>query len=319
MIERIDRLQIVVADRAAAAATYARILGAEVAREDKSEYLAARRTVMALGESEIELLEPDGTGRAATALAERGEGLFAGGVATRDPEQLDARLRGLGLTPTREGEQMHLEGSPGFGARFVVSPLVARPRVGPVSFLYEVTITLIGDWRAAAAWYTAIFALDPRRFSPIESGRFGYRGTLTLVRSSVAARSHRAVAGDRLEERDGPLGGAARRLALHGLRRDPRSRGVDRAPRRRRRALDAARTVTGRRARRPVGPSVGAPRPPARRVADDAGVGVVGPAGAGHARRIVSPPSTCSVTPVQNDAAGKHSDNVICATSSGSP
>jgi hypothetical protein len=43
-----------------------------------------------------------------------------------------------------------------------------------------VTITLIGDWRAAAAWYTAMFGLDPRRFSPIESKRFGYRGTLTL-------------------------------------------------------------------------------------------------------------------------------------------
>jgi hypothetical protein len=180
MIERIDRLQIVVADRAAAAATYGCILGAEVAREDKSAYLAARRTVMALGESEIELLEPDGAGRAATALAERGEGLFAGGVATRDFDALAARLRGLGLAPTSEGDQMHLEGSPGFGARFVVSPLVTRPRVGPVSFLYEVTITLIGDWRAAAAWYSAVFALDPRRFSPIESGRFGYRGTLTL-------------------------------------------------------------------------------------------------------------------------------------------
>jgi hypothetical protein len=180
MIERIDRLQIVVADRKAAAATYARILGAEVAREDHSAHLAARRTVMALGESEIELCEPDGTGRAATALAERGEGLFAGGVATSDPPALEARMRGLGLTPTREGDQLHLEGSPGFGARFVVSPLAQRPRVGPVSFLYEVTLTLIGDWRAAAAWFSAVFDLDPRRFSPIESRRFGYRGTLTL-------------------------------------------------------------------------------------------------------------------------------------------
>jgi catechol 2,3-dioxygenase-like lactoylglutathione lyase family enzyme len=180
MIERIDRLQIVVANRAAAAKTYARILGAEVAREDKSEYLAARRTVMALGESEIELLEPDGAGRAAAALAERGEGLFAAGVATADPTAALARMRGLGLEPAIEGDQLQLEGSPGFGARFVVSPLRARPRVGPVSFLYEVTITLIGDWRAAAAWYTALFGLDPRRFSPIESGRFGYRGTLTL-------------------------------------------------------------------------------------------------------------------------------------------
>jgi catechol 2,3-dioxygenase-like lactoylglutathione lyase family enzyme len=180
MIERIDRLQIVVADRKAAAATYRRILGAEIEREDRSVHLAARRTVLALGESEIELLEPDGAGLASTALAQRGEGLFAAGVATRDVAALEARLRGLGLEPVREGGQLHLDERPGFGARFVVSPSAARPRVGPVSFLYETTLTLIGDWRAAAAWYTAVFDLDPCRFSAIESRRFGYRGTLTL-------------------------------------------------------------------------------------------------------------------------------------------
>jgi catechol 2,3-dioxygenase-like lactoylglutathione lyase family enzyme len=188
MIERIDRLQIVVADRKAAAETYRRLLGAEVAREDRSSYLAARRTAMTVGASEIELCEPDGAGRAATALAERGEGLLSAGVAARDPKVVLARLEGLGLTPTVEDSQIYVEGSPGFGARFVVSPLVERPGGGstagsdggPISFLYEVTVTLIGDWRAAAAWYTAIFGLDPRRFSAIESQRFGYRGTLTL-------------------------------------------------------------------------------------------------------------------------------------------
>ncbi|HVR30105.1 MAG TPA: VOC family protein [Thermoanaerobaculia bacterium] len=180
MIERIDRVQIVVADRQAAAGVYRRLLGAEVARESASSYLAAKRTVLALGESEIELCQPDGTGRAAAALAERGEGLLSAGVSTRDPARLVAVLRGLGLEPAREGDQVYVEGSPGFGARIVVSPFEQRPRVGPVSFLYEVTITLVGDWRAAAAWYTALFGLDPRRFSPIESDRFGYRGTLTL-------------------------------------------------------------------------------------------------------------------------------------------
>jgi hypothetical protein len=180
MIERIDRLQVVVADRGRAAKTYERLLGAEIAREEASAYLAARRTVVAVGESEIELCEPDGAGRAATTLAQRGEGLLSAGVGTRDPERLLGVARGLGLDVVREGDQIYIEGRPGFGARFVVSPMAERPRVGPVSFLYEVTITLIGDWRAAAAWYTALFGLDPRRFSPIESQRFGYRGTLTL-------------------------------------------------------------------------------------------------------------------------------------------
>jgi len=180
MIERIDRIQIVVADRKAAAEAYRRLLGAEVARESPSAYLAAKRTVLAVGESEIELCEPDGAGRAAAVLAERGEGLLSAGASTRDGAALVARMRGLGLDPTSDGEQTYLEGSPGFGARFVISPFAERARVGPVSFLYEATLTLIGDWRAAAGWYTAAFGLEPRRFSPIESGRFGYRGTLTL-------------------------------------------------------------------------------------------------------------------------------------------
>jgi hypothetical protein len=37
-----------------------------------------------------------------------------------------------------------------------------------------------------------------------------------------------------------------------------------------------------------------------------------------QALRIVSPPSTGNVAPVTKPAAGRHSDKVICATSSGS-
>jgi hypothetical protein len=180
MLERIDRIQIVVRDRAAAAATYQRLLGAEIARQDRSVFLAARRTVLALGESEVELLEPDGAGRVAELLALRGEGLCAGGVSTRDPERLLARLRALGLEPAVEGEQLHLDGAPGFGLPLVISPHRERARTGPMSFLYEITNTLVSDWRLAAAWYAGLFDLDPQRFSAISSRRFGYEGSLTL-------------------------------------------------------------------------------------------------------------------------------------------
>lgn len=177
---RIDRVQMVVADRRAAADSYGRLLGAELAREDESRHLAARRTILALGESELELCEPAGAGVAADFLAARGEGLRAAGVAVDEPGALVERWAGLGLAPTSEGEQLYLEAAQGFGVPLVVSPHRQRERVGPVSFLYEVTNTLVSDWPLAAAWYTALFDLDPRRFSPIRSERFGYDGTLTL-------------------------------------------------------------------------------------------------------------------------------------------
>jgi hypothetical protein len=62
----------------------------------------------------------------------------------------------------------------------VISESTYRPRVGPVSFLYETTNTLISDWRRVAAVYAGLFGLDPSRFSEIGSERFGYIGTLTL-------------------------------------------------------------------------------------------------------------------------------------------
>ena len=63
---------------------------------------------------------------------------------------------------------------------FVISQTKPRNRVGPVSFLFEVTNTLVTDWRRVAAHYAGIFALHPRRFSAIQSETFGYDGTLTL-------------------------------------------------------------------------------------------------------------------------------------------
>ncbi len=195
MLERIDRVQLVVADRTAAAAHYHELLGAEVAREDESEYLGASRTVLALGESEIELCQPEGPGRARRHLDEHGEGLFAAGASTRDLVALEARLRSLGQRPVHDGHQLCLDPQPGFGLRFVLSSFSQREPAdskgpeskgpeskdrGPISFLYEVTNTLVSDWRTASAFYSGLFGLDPTRFSEIGSKRFGYQGTLTL-------------------------------------------------------------------------------------------------------------------------------------------
>ncbi|MBI4083675.1 MAG: VOC family protein [Candidatus Lambdaproteobacteria bacterium] len=180
MLDRVDRVQVAVADRARAARTYRTLLGAEIAREEPSAYLRARRTILALGESEVELCEPDGEGRAADALRSRGEGLLSAGVCTSRPDALRRRLTGLGCPPAEDGGQLYLEPETNHGLRFVISPTRPRSRVGPVSFLYEVTNTLRSDWRRAAAQVAAMFGLDPARFSAIHSARFGYEGTLTL-------------------------------------------------------------------------------------------------------------------------------------------
>jgi len=44
MLERVDRVQLVVKDRQAAARTFGDLLGAQVAREERSDYLGISRT-----------------------------------------------------------------------------------------------------------------------------------------------------------------------------------------------------------------------------------------------------------------------------------
>ena len=83
MLERVDRVQLVVRDRSAAARTFVDLLDARPIRERDAAYLGARRTVLALGESEIELCEPTGPGPAREHLERWGEGLLTAGFAVR--------------------------------------------------------------------------------------------------------------------------------------------------------------------------------------------------------------------------------------------
>lgn len=180
MLERVDRMQIAVRDRARAAETFATLLGAQTDRETHSDHLGARRTIMRIGESELELCEPAGPGPVQDFLERWGEGLFAAGYATSRLAELAARLDRFGVAYTREDGQLHLPGSSTAGFPMVISPLLERPRLGLVSFFYEATNTLASDWRVVAQRYAEIFDLDASRFSAIGSKRFGYEGTLTL-------------------------------------------------------------------------------------------------------------------------------------------
>ncbi len=180
MLERVDRIQMAVRDRRQAAATFSAVLGAEAVRESASAHLGARRLVLALGESEVELCEPNGPGRAARHLDRWGEGLMAAGFAVRDMRVLHARLSGLGVAFSEDDGQTYLEPADTVGMPVVLSSTRPRRRAGLARQLYEVTNTIVSDWRAAAQRFTALFGLDPSRFSPIKSDRFGYVGTLTL-------------------------------------------------------------------------------------------------------------------------------------------
>lgn len=179
MLQRVDRVQLAVRDREAAAETFAHVLGAVRVRQDRVAALAARRTVLQAGESAFELLEPEGDGPVAAFVERWGEGLYAAGFSTADVQALAARFDAEGVRYTAEGDQLFIRGDQTFGMPAVISPAAPRERVGLITWLYEVT-NVVGDWQAAAERYTRIFGLDPTRFCPIDSPQYGYRGTLTL-------------------------------------------------------------------------------------------------------------------------------------------
>jgi hypothetical protein len=179
MLERVDRMQLAVRDREAAAATFAHIFAAQTVRDDEVRYLKAKRRVVHAGTSEFELLEPAGDGPVADYLAEWNEGLFAAGFSTNDVNALAQRLSSKGVVYTEEGGQLHIAPDQTPGLRMVISQEVARPMVGRMRYLYEAT-NLINDHAAAGDFYADRFGLDASRFCPIKSKDYGYVGQLTL-------------------------------------------------------------------------------------------------------------------------------------------
>ncbi len=179
MLKYVDRMILAVRDRAAAADTFRAILGAVHVRDDTSNLLAARRTVVQAGISEFDLLEPDGEGLVATHLERWGEGILGVGFSTTDLSALGRRLSERGITHSEEDGRLFIASDQTPGMNIVLSPHEERSPVGLVKWLYEVT-NLVDDHQQAAAFYTHMFGLDASNFSPIESEQYGYTGQLTL-------------------------------------------------------------------------------------------------------------------------------------------
>ncbi len=189
MLTEIDRVLLATPDAEAAARKWITNLGAEVVGRDRVSDLGASRIVLRAGTSDIEILEPDGTGRIQTALSRRGRAhLFAAGAASPDPAAVARTARASGADHREaDGRQyltLTLEGAP---IEFVISPQAEREPAGKIDFLYEATI-LAADQAAAVAKIRDAFGLDPASFTTITSELFGYTGVLTLFE---AGRLHR--------------------------------------------------------------------------------------------------------------------------------
>ncbi len=181
MLTRLDRVQAVVADREAVAAAYGKLLGAEEIRRDASRALAAQRIVLRVGSSEVDLLEPGGSGPAADFLAATRGGLFAGGFSAADLPALRQRLDARNVPYVEErGELLLAPESLGIpGLRLLVTPERERSPAGLLRCLYEIT-HLTPDFAGAAAGLAALFDLERKHFVPIPSPQYGYDGLLTL-------------------------------------------------------------------------------------------------------------------------------------------
>ncbi len=179
MLTHIDRMQLAVRDRAAAEETFGELLGARKVREDTSDLLGAKRTVMQAGVSEFELLEPAGDGPVAAHLERWGEGILAVGFSTADLSALGSRLSERGVACSEEDGRLFIASDQTPGMNIALSQEEDRSPVGVIKWLYEVT-NVVDDHEQAATFYADTFGLDASRFSPIHSERWGYTGQLLL-------------------------------------------------------------------------------------------------------------------------------------------
>jgi hypothetical protein len=182
MVTRIDRIVLAVRDRRAAAESWHKLVGAEVVREDALPSLAARRSVLRAGDSEVELIEPHGIGTTAQFISRFRTSIFAVGFAVRDLGAAQADLDARGIHHVREGAQLLLSGEwVGVPAlRVVLTQDEKRQPAGLLSHIYEATLLYQYHHRAARQ-LASVFRLDADHFAPIRSAPYGYEGTLAFL------------------------------------------------------------------------------------------------------------------------------------------
>ncbi|MFP6806178.1 MAG: hypothetical protein VB957_03175 [Pseudomonadales bacterium] len=189
MLLEIDRIQLAVPDVSKAIEGWQSILDAEVSGTDKIACLGASRTSLRLGSGIIELLEADGAGVVADAVASRGAHMFGAGVSCADVKEVQASLSPQFENIVEERSQLFIDGRDiGIeGLRVIVSRHEDRPAVGLTDFFYEATL-LAANSVEETAKFARVFSLDAQEFVEINSPGFGYSGTLTLFRKDLLHR-----------------------------------------------------------------------------------------------------------------------------------
>ena len=189
MLLEIDRIQLAVPDVSKTVEGWQAILGAEVAGADKIACLGAARTSLRLGSGIVELLEPNGSGVLADAVANRGAHMFSAGASCADVKEVQASLTSRYDNIIHEGGQLFVDGADiGIeGLRVVVSSHEEREAVGKTDFFYEATL-LAANSEEETAKFANVFSLDAQEFVAINSPGFGYSGTLTLFRKDLLHR-----------------------------------------------------------------------------------------------------------------------------------
>lgn len=178
MLSYVDRVQLVVNDLEGAARLWAELFGAEPVGRSECRFQNARVLTVRAGASEFDFLQPAGPGPVADWAAKWGEGLYGVGFSTPDVNRMARHFQLQRVPFEEEGARLYIDAYD-HGMPTIICPDRSREMVGDIRFVYEVT-NPVSDWQRAADTYTRIFALDPSRFSPIESKLYGYAGTLTL-------------------------------------------------------------------------------------------------------------------------------------------
>lgn len=181
MFKNVDRILVAVRDLDEAESNYRNILGAVFIEDFESQYLNARVRRLAIGVSQVELCQPLGSGRVASRLDGKGEGLLCGGVNTDDLDIFIKQLDDRGIPYEQADGRVYPDSAALYGLPLAVSQAPAMPptRVeGPVEFLYELTMVLRTNWNTVAQHYVDTFGLDRDNEVGIKFARFGYEGAL---------------------------------------------------------------------------------------------------------------------------------------------
>jgi catechol 2,3-dioxygenase-like lactoylglutathione lyase family enzyme len=187
MLERTDRIGLVVPDADAAAETYRRLFDATVAGDQLDRIVGARRVTLQWGRDQVELYQPRGGGAAADFLAQGKRGLFTGGFALADPAACATRLERQGVRVYQESPERYVVLPQDLdGTGVVLTRRVEHRRVGLVDKIWQITYA-VPKLREAVARYSRLFGVEDDFTNFYHSNHFGYDGAITWFEASAGA------------------------------------------------------------------------------------------------------------------------------------